>query len=143
MSDRNDDEKVGYGRPPRQHRFKPGQSGNPKGRPKRGPKRLSVPEMLSKPVVLNGKKHPYYEVYFEVLKKRAIDGNRQAEKFILELIKQGGLIKLDQASNQFDWFEDAQTRLEAKLRALSKQQSETDESLVTHGSDESKQADDE
>ena len=25
---------VGYGRPPAQHRFKPGQSGNPKGRPK-------------------------------------------------------------------------------------------------------------
>lgn len=26
--------KVGYGRPPEAHRFKPGQSGNPKGRPK-------------------------------------------------------------------------------------------------------------
>jgi Family of unknown function (DUF5681) len=25
---------VGYGRPPRHSRFKPGQSGNPKGRPK-------------------------------------------------------------------------------------------------------------
>jgi Family of unknown function (DUF5681) len=25
---------VGYGRPPRAHRFKPGRSGNPKGRPK-------------------------------------------------------------------------------------------------------------
>jgi hypothetical protein len=25
---------VGYGRPPRAHQFKPGQSGNPKGRPK-------------------------------------------------------------------------------------------------------------
>ncbi len=25
---------VGYGRPPRQHRFRQGQSGNPKGRPK-------------------------------------------------------------------------------------------------------------
>jgi hypothetical protein len=27
-------EAVGYGRPPQQHQFKPGQSGNPKGRPK-------------------------------------------------------------------------------------------------------------
>lgn len=26
--------KVGYGKPPIQHRFKPGQSGNPRGRPK-------------------------------------------------------------------------------------------------------------
>ena len=26
---------VGYGRPPKEHQFKPGQSGNPKGRPKR------------------------------------------------------------------------------------------------------------
>lgn len=26
---------VGYGRPPREHQFKPGQSGNPKGRPKK------------------------------------------------------------------------------------------------------------
>ena len=26
---------VGYGRPPRHSRFKPGQSGNPKGRPER------------------------------------------------------------------------------------------------------------
>jgi hypothetical protein len=25
---------TGYGKPPRQHRFRPGQSGNPKGRPK-------------------------------------------------------------------------------------------------------------
>ena len=29
-----DDEKVGYRRPPKKSRFKPGQSGNPKGRPK-------------------------------------------------------------------------------------------------------------
>ncbi|MGZ9082896.1 MAG: DUF5681 domain-containing protein [Rhodoplanes sp.] len=27
-------DEVGYGRPPRAHRFKPGQSGNPRGRPK-------------------------------------------------------------------------------------------------------------
>ena len=31
---RNADYAVGYGRPPRQHQFKSGQSGNPRGRPK-------------------------------------------------------------------------------------------------------------
>ena len=29
--------KVGYGKPPHAHRFKPGQSGNPSGRPKKDP----------------------------------------------------------------------------------------------------------
>ena len=35
MSDHDRDYKVGYGKPPKHTRFKPGQSGNPKGRPKR------------------------------------------------------------------------------------------------------------
>jgi hypothetical protein len=35
MEDDRDD-KVGYGKPPKETRFKPGQSGNPKGRPPRG-----------------------------------------------------------------------------------------------------------
>lgn len=30
----DDDDDVGYGRPPKKHRFKPGQSGNPRGRPR-------------------------------------------------------------------------------------------------------------
>ena len=30
----SEDEDVGYGRPPRRTRFQPGQSGNPRGRPK-------------------------------------------------------------------------------------------------------------
>lgn len=33
MADSEKDEDVGYGRPPKSGRFKPGQSGNPKGRP--------------------------------------------------------------------------------------------------------------
>jgi hypothetical protein len=34
MDDKDDDGRVGYKRPPARTRFKPGQSGNPKGRPK-------------------------------------------------------------------------------------------------------------
>src|SRR5436309_2621081 len=35
MSKPPSDDQVGYGKPPRESRFKKGQSGNPKGRPKR------------------------------------------------------------------------------------------------------------
>ena len=34
MNDNDDDEKVGYGKPPKHTQFGKGQSGNPKGRPK-------------------------------------------------------------------------------------------------------------
>ena len=34
MSEGDDDDKVGYGHPPKAYRWKPGQSGNSKGRPK-------------------------------------------------------------------------------------------------------------
>jgi len=34
MSDDNNDYEVGYGKPPKHSQFKPGQSGNPRGRPK-------------------------------------------------------------------------------------------------------------
>jgi hypothetical protein len=34
MSQTDDPNEVGYGRPPKQNRFRKGQSGNPKGRPK-------------------------------------------------------------------------------------------------------------
>ncbi|ABE61691.1 hypothetical protein Nham_0815 [Nitrobacter hamburgensis X14] len=40
---------VGYGRPPRKHRFKPGQSGNPRGRPKgRKSENQMLEELLSR-----------------------------------------------------------------------------------------------
>jgi Family of unknown function (DUF5681) len=37
---------IGYGRPPKGSRFKPGQSGNPKGRPKRARESLDRAEIF-------------------------------------------------------------------------------------------------
>jgi hypothetical protein len=48
------DDPVGYKKPPRASRFKPGRSGNPKGRP-RGSKNLStiIQQELNTPVIVN------------------------------------------------------------------------------------------
>jgi hypothetical protein len=44
---------VGYGRPPREHRFKPGQSGNPKGRPKgRRSENQMLEELMSRKMTI-------------------------------------------------------------------------------------------
>lgn len=44
---------VGYGRPPREHRFKPGQSGNPKGRPKgRKSENQMLEELMSRKMTI-------------------------------------------------------------------------------------------
>ena len=40
----DDDDRVGYGRPPKHSRFKPGQSGNPRGR---GKKRESLQDIVA------------------------------------------------------------------------------------------------
>jgi len=42
---RNDDDAIGYGKPPKHSRFKPGQSGNPRGRPR---KNRSIEAMIKR-----------------------------------------------------------------------------------------------
>ena len=66
--DNERDYEVGYGKPPRDTRFKPGRSGNPRGRPN-GSKNLStlLSEALNEPVIVieNGRRR-------KVAKRQAI-----------------------------------------------------------------------
>jgi hypothetical protein len=72
------DYEVGYGKPPKQHQFKKGQSGNPNGpKPKRQVEQVNVGATLSQPVMVKtnqGKKllHPL-EAMLENLVRRALE----------------------------------------------------------------------
>ena len=85
-------DRVGYCRPPRATRFKPGQSGNPRGRPRK-PK--PIQELLATelrrraPVRENGReqKLPKLELVVKRLVHDAIHGNYQAVRLLIDLIK--------------------------------------------------------
>ena len=82
-SPREGNYEVGYGRPPKRGRFKPGQSGNPKGRPK-GRKNIHtiLEETLFRSVTIteNGRKRkvPAIEALFLSLLRKSLDGDMRA-----------------------------------------------------------------
>lgn len=93
------DYEIGYGKPPKHTQFKPGQSGNLKGRPKLYQSTISV---LSEPVpmVVQGKKTKVSSVEAGIRKtaQNAIEGHLQAIKRFLKLCDEFHLI------NEFDDF---------------------------------------
>jgi len=84
---------VGYGRPPKEHQFKPGHSGNPKGRP-RGAKNADTlaREILSRPIkVREGGRERKVSVLEAMLMKfaeRGLNGDAKAADFLLKLYRQ-------------------------------------------------------
>ena len=82
---------VGYGNPPHHSRFKPGQSGNPRGRPK-GPKSLhaAVHTALSERVTINeqGKRRQIAkrEAIAKQLVNKAAGGDVAAIKLLSQLL---------------------------------------------------------
>ncbi len=75
--------KVGYGKPPAQHRFKPGQSGNPAGRPRRGHSTADVFEAMFRTtvsMVVDGKRRrvTVREVMARRTMKEILTGNSRA-----------------------------------------------------------------
>ena len=98
MTMKTDD--VGYGRPPTSTRWQPGQSGNPKGRPKASKAALleSMAEVLSRPVTARGSAGMAIELGgleagYLALCRRALKGDSgalfQAVKMMLEIIPAG------------------------------------------------------
>jgi hypothetical protein len=82
---------VGYQKPPKHTQFQPGQSGNPKGRPK---KVSTVNELLLKElqsrisITINGKSHkiPLKQAMAKQLVRKAASGDLKAARLLLDQI---------------------------------------------------------
>jgi hypothetical protein len=82
-----DDYKVGYGRPPRDTRFQPGRSGNPRGRPK-GSKnyKTMLGTLLDQKVKQGRKKIPRTKFFSQMLVDQALEGDWSALKEIASMM---------------------------------------------------------
>ncbi|ANY18626.1 hypothetical protein A6F68_00090 [Tsuneonella dongtanensis] len=88
-----EDGAVGYGRPPRQSRWKKGQSGNPSGRPKgtRGLKTDLRAELISRmEISMNGKRvsGTKQQLMLRTLTARAAAGDVKATRILIDLVLQ-------------------------------------------------------
>jgi hypothetical protein len=92
-SDKQRDYEVGYGKPPRHTRFKPGRSGNPRGRPS-GSKNLAtvLSEALIEPVIVaeNGRRRKITkrQAIITQLVNRSAKSDLRATKILLDIIRE-------------------------------------------------------
>jgi Family of unknown function (DUF5681) len=116
--------RVGPGRPPREHQFKPGQSGNPKGARRKAPSiapdlKAVLERALSKKVTLRqGEKEQIVTMAtagIEQLVNQFAKGDRHARRDVFDLAKKFGV---DITAGQGKAIERAQTDLTAEDQAL-------------------------
>lgn len=87
--------KIGKGRPPQKNQFKPGQSGNPKGR-KRADKKLgdTLQNILSEQVTVREgdkvSKMRKSEAMLHSIVVKAMKGDAQAQRTLLSLVREHG-----------------------------------------------------
>src|SRR5690242_18638959 len=86
---------VGYGAPPKDHQFKPGQSGNPKGRP-RGRKNEAtiLAQLLHRRITVRENGRPKRITILEAILLRftedSLKGNTKSAQFILNRYQGAG-----------------------------------------------------
>jgi uncharacterized protein DUF5681 len=84
---------IGYGRPPAHTRFKPGQSGNPKGRPKSSKNLRTIIEhaLTAKIVLRQGQKRRSISTLEDIVRRQvesALKGNDRAALATLKMAAQ-------------------------------------------------------
>ena len=116
---KDDAEDVGYGKPPRRHQFKPGQSGNPKGRKKGVKNEITIlQELLQHKVALNERGKTRKIILLEaILRKVAEDCLRGNIKSVGFLLNRYYAAAAGDAA-QSDLSEDDKAVFEAYLRDL-------------------------
>lgn len=105
--DSTGDAAIGYGSPPKAYQFKPGQCGNPRGRPK-GSRNLatSVRRLMGRSIpVTNGGRRMSMSVPDAILHRyleRALKGDIKAGKFLLDLHDRYGTSEINEAEASAD-----------------------------------------
>ncbi len=86
------DYEVGYGKPPRHTRFRPGRSGNPSGRPK-GPQtlpedlRAELAEVVTLGEGADARTFSRQRAILRRLSDRALEGDARATALVLDLVR--------------------------------------------------------
>jgi hypothetical protein len=95
------DYRIGYGRPPVQHRFKPGNNANPKGRKKKTRNRtVMIRELLFEPVTVREggvvKEIPALEAVIKKTLSQALGGDHKAALTIIGMAQREGVLTPEQ-----------------------------------------------
>ena len=115
---------VGYGRPPAEHQFKPGQSGNPRGRPKgRKSEATILHELLNRVITVRetgrARKMTVLEAILLRFTEDALQGNTKTATFLFNRYEHQSPDAKDDASlteDDRDVLDSFIQRFEARLR---------------------------